>query len=52
MITVPTGLRDSSARAFGRGVEWCARLPDMVAEYSERWELTLDLPVGAEPWFG
>lgn len=53
MITVPAGLRDASARAFGEeGVEWCARLPDMVAEYSERWELTLDLPVGAEPWFG
>jgi streptomycin 6-kinase len=53
MITVPDGLRESSAQAFGEeGVKWCATLPDLVAEYSERWRLTLDLPEGAEPWFG
>jgi streptomycin 6-kinase len=53
MITVPAALRESSAQAFGEdGVEWCASLPDLVAEYSEQWDLTLDLPVGAEPWFG
>jgi streptomycin 6-kinase len=53
MITVPAGLRESSAQAFGDdGVMWCASLPDLVAEYPERWKLTLDLAEGAEPWFG
>lgn len=52
-IPVPAALRESAASAFGdAGVEWCAGLPGTVAEYVHAWQLTVDLPDGAEPWYG
>lgn len=52
-ITVPAGLRESAAAAFGAaGIRWCADLPGIVAEYLDRWQLTLDLPTDREPWAG
>ncbi len=53
MITVPAGFRDSALATFGTaGAEFCKTLPAVVDEYAARWSLTLDLPAGAEPWYG
>jgi streptomycin 6-kinase len=53
VITIPVGFADSAAQTFGAaGTAWCATLPDVVSEYVARWSLTVDLPVGAEPWYG
>ncbi len=53
MIPVPAALRESVAAAFGEaGIRWCEGLPGVFAEYRDAWDLTLDLPEGAEPWHG
>lgn len=53
MIVVPARFRESAREIFGpAGAAWCAQLPGVVAEFTGRWELTVDLPNGAEPWYG
>lgn len=53
MITVPAGFRNSAMEVFGPGAaEFCGTLPEVVAEYVDRWSLTLDLPAGTDPWYG
>ena len=42
-IHVPEALADTAARTWGeQGREWAERLPEQVAEFCDRWELTLE----------
>lgn len=53
MIPVPAAFRKSALETFGAGAtEFCENLPAIVDEYLDRWSLTLELPAGAEPWYG
>ncbi|MCC3269797.1 aminoglycoside phosphotransferase family protein [Arthrobacter gengyunqii] len=50
-VTVPAALQ----RQYGRsrsGRDWLLRLPLVLSEAMERWELAPDLPRGVEPWHG
>ncbi|HEX5996363.1 MAG TPA: aminoglycoside phosphotransferase family protein [Jiangellales bacterium] len=52
-MIVPKDFLDSARRTFGPpGSRWCARLPDIVAEYVEAWHLEIDLRDDEECWFG
>lgn len=52
-ITVPATFAAHAARTFGPGgAAWCDGLPGVVDEFTSRWELSIDLPPGAEPWYG
>lgn len=50
-IPVPADLRARYSRT-AEGRAWLAALPGYLEAGMERWELTLDLPAGAEPWNG
>lgn len=53
MIVVPDAFQASAVETWGpAGSAWCATLPDIVREFCARWDLTVDLPAGAEPWYG
>lgn len=52
-MIVPKDFIDSAGRTFGPpGLEWCARLPDIVAEFVETWRLEVDLRDDEECWYG
>ena len=52
-MIVPKDFIDSAERTFGPpGLEWCARLPDIVAEFVETWRLEVDLRDDEECWYG
>lgn len=52
-MIVPKDFIDSSGLTFGPpGLEWCARLPDIVAEFVETWCLEIDLQDDEECWYG
>lgn len=50
-IPVPAALQSLYGRSRA-GREWLSRLPLVLSEALERWELAPDLPRGAEPWHG
>ena len=52
-MIVPKDFLDSARRTFGPpGSRWCARLPDIVAEYVETSHLEIDLRDDEDCWFG
>jgi streptomycin 6-kinase len=52
-VIVPKNFVDSARRMFGpQGSAWCARLPEIVAEFVETWHLTVDLRDHEECWYG
>ncbi|HEU0214452.1 MAG TPA: aminoglycoside phosphotransferase family protein, partial [Jiangellaceae bacterium] len=52
-MIVPNDFIASAERTFGpSGLEWCVRLPDIVAEFVETWHLEVDLRADEECWYG
>lgn len=52
-MIVPKDFIDSARRTFGPpGSQWCARLPEIVAEFVETWRLEVDLRDDEECWYG
>lgn len=51
MIPIPGDLHARYNRD-SRGRDWLASLPGIISEALDRWDLTVDLPAGSQPWNG